>query len=395
MRHKDRVMSAFRGEWADRPGIFEQAFASSVASKILGRRALTGSTSLHYEESRAWMRGESAHAEFLDRVYEDTVALARALDLDAIYPPWRFGTRPTRQVDEYTFLYGDESGDGWVKMSFDPASETYGVVARGREPTSEDVAQTMRAAIAAAAREPAPSTERLDPFLRRLLREHGGEYAIPTGGAGLSIPIQRAWLEATLLDRALVEEYLDARVESNLRWLPVYKAAGADYINGGGDFADKNGPVYSPRFFCQVMAPRWQRIFQACRAVGLPYVMRSDGNLWPVAEELFGQCRPEGYGEVDWDAGMDPARVRAAFPELVIFGSVPCGGVLLRGTPRQVAETAEYCLRAAGPRVVLGSSNAILHGTPPENVHALFEVARRFKPPRRRTPPRAPARAAR
>lgn len=379
VRHKDRILAAFRGEPSDRIATAEQTIASSVASDILGRPALTGSTSLHYEEAKAWALGESAHREFVDRCFEDIVAVSKALDLDAIYPPWR-GSKPTRRVDEYTFVYGREDSDRWVRMSFDPASQTYGICARARDLTLEDIRADVRAFMERVEKGPKPSWEAMDEMDRRFMVEYGAEYAIPARGGGMAVPVQPVWLEATVLDRGLVEAYLDAVVENNLRWMPVYKQTGFAFVNGGGDFADKNGPMYSPRFFRDVMAPRWRRIFDCCRELDLPYVFRSDGNLWPVADDLFGAGRPAGYGEIDWEAGMDAAKIRAAFPGLTLFGNVPCGTIMLRGRPEDVAEATRHVVRAAAPRVVVGTSNSIMHGTPAQNVYALYEAARAASP---------------
>jgi len=378
MRHKDRVMMAFRGEIPDRVGIFEQAFASSVASEMLGRKVYTGSTSLHYEEAKAWVQGKAAHEEFLEKCYEDTIALAQHLELDALYMPWRIATRPSRQVDEFTFIYGDENSDDWYTMTFDPASQTYGKSMNSRPSAPVDVVSIMKEQISKLAAVPKPTSENLNPMVVRAGREYGKEYAIPSSGAAIAIPMQVPWLEATILERELVEDYLDALTEWSISMLPVIKAAGVDYINGGGDFADNNGPIYSPIFYREVMSPRWHKIMSTCRELDLPYVMRSDGNLWPVADELFGKIRPHGYGEIDWAAGMDPKQLREAFPELVLFGNVPCGTTLIEGTPENVAETTMYVIDSAAPRLVLGSSNSILHGTPVDNVYAMFETAKTY-----------------
>lgn len=378
MRHKDRIMMAFRGEVPDRVGIFEQAFASSVASEMLGREVYTGSTSLHYKEAKAWIQGETAHEEFLEKCYADTIALAKHLELDALYMPWRMGTRPSRQVDEFTFIYGDENSGDWYTMTLDPASQTYGKNMSGSPLVLGDVVSTMKERISTLAAAPTPTIEDIEPMVLRAGKEYGDEYAIPSAGPAIGIPMQVPWLEATILERGLVEDYLDTLTEWVIAMLQEIKAAGCDFINGGADFADNRGPVYSPTFYREVMGPRWQRIMRACRELDLPYVMRSDGNLWPVADELFGRIRPHGYGEIDWAAGMDPKRLREAFPELVLFGNVPCGTTLIDGTPEEVAETTRYVIDSAAPRLVLGSSNAILHGTPVDNVYAMFETAKTY-----------------
>lgn len=367
--HHRRVRAVFRGDWPDRFPICEQAFASSVAAKLLGRQVCTGSTEVHFLEGLAWLEGEQAHGEFVEKLYADSLALARFLDFDIWHLPWRMQARPVRRVDACSLLYGDPEGDEWLIRRFDPVSRTYGVAASGRPPpTFEDAARQMRRAIEDAGRgewEPA-----LDPLLERALREHGDELVV-AGGGGMAVPVSSGWLEATELDPGLLAEWLDVGVERGLRILSAQRDAGVQLINGGGDFAFNSGPVYSPRFFESVMAPRWKRYFDRCRELGLWYVMRSDGNLWPVADSLFGWARPHAYAECDYDAGMRFSELRERFPDLVLIGNVSCA-LLLAGTPQQVRDRAMECLGAAAPRFIGGSANSILHGTPPENVLALF-----------------------
>jgi hypothetical protein len=366
-----RVRDVFAGRRPDRVPICEQAFASSVAGRILGREAYTGSTDLFYHEALAWMRGDAAHEEFVEQVYRDVVDLHRALDFDILFLPWRQSTRPTRQIDEHTFLYGDPDGDDWWVGRFAPDSRTFARTASARpDPSVEDVAAQMRATVRDREKR-APRFE-LDPLRARALKEHP-EYVLP-GGAGMAIPMQPAWLEATVLERELVADYLDVAVDGVLAALEAQREAGIWYVNGGGDFAFKSGPIYSPDFFESVMAPRWKRIFDRCRELDMLYVMRSDGNLWPVADALFGRARPHGYGEIDHDAGMRFDALRRAFPDLVLVGNVSCN-LLVRGTPEQVRAQALECIRCAAPRVILSSANAILHGTPVENVYALYGAA--------------------
>ena len=55
MSGKERMLSAFQHKEADKIPVYEQAFASDVASEILGRGVYAGGTSLHYEEAKAWI----------------------------------------------------------------------------------------------------------------------------------------------------------------------------------------------------------------------------------------------------------------------------------------------------------------------------------------------------
>lgn len=372
--HHRRVEAVFAGRKPDRVPICEQAFASSVASEILGREAHTGGTELHYRESLAWMRGEQAHAEFVERVHRDVIELHRLLDLDILFLPWRFAARPTRQLDEYRFLYGDPDGDAWSVYQYDPISHTFGLAdAAHLYQTFEEVEPVLRAGAAAD-----PGQPGLPEATVRALREVGDEFPV-AGGCGMAVPMKAGFLEAVALDPGLVAAYLDVQVERGLRSLAVQQAAGIRLINGGGDFAFNAGPAYSPAFFFAVMAPRWKRLFERSRELGLWYVMRSDGNLWSVANGLFGPGLAHAYYECDTDAGMHFADLRHAFPELVLMGNVSCG-LLATGTPDEVRAAITACLHAAYPRTIAASANAILAGTPPENVLALYETARNWQP---------------
>ena len=109
MTGKQRVILAFQHKQGDRIPVYEQAFASDVASEILGKKVYTGSTSLHYEEAKAWIQGENAHQDFVEKLWEDMIFLTKYFKFDAVDMPWRREEKPTKQIDEYTLFYGDES----------------------------------------------------------------------------------------------------------------------------------------------------------------------------------------------------------------------------------------------------------------------------------------------
>ena len=88
MTSKQRILSAFQHKEGDRIPLFEQSLASSVASQILGRKAYTGSVSLHKEEADALLTGEETYQDFIAKVWQDVIALANVLAFDAVKQPW-------------------------------------------------------------------------------------------------------------------------------------------------------------------------------------------------------------------------------------------------------------------------------------------------------------------
>ena len=99
-----------------------------------------------------------------------------------------------------------------------------------------------------------------------------------------------------------------------------------------------------------------------------------DGRLWPVTDMIFVEARVPGYGEVDFEAGMDAAAIRARYPELVIWGNIS-GDRLRRGSQSEVHDHCMTVLEgSAGQAYFHGCSNTVLPGTPVENVLAMMRT---------------------
>lgn len=380
--HKQRVRDAYEHRESDCVPLFEQSIASDVASEILGRPACTGTTYLHYQEACAWMRGAAAHADFEEQLYRDVIDLYVALDLDMLHPPWRKAERPALQVDARTFLYGDPDGDCDV-YRFDPASKTFGVaerVRRGSPRTAADLEADVEAQEAAAAAFTIADPWAAAGMMGRMQQEYGHSYEV-TGGVGLSIPLNEEWLIACVQRPDLVGRSLDAQLLRARKTLVAQAAIGLRVIWGGGDLADKNGPVYGPRVFRQLVLPRARALVAACEELGLWYVYRTDGNLWPIEREFFVDSGIHGYGEIDHEAGMELATLKARYGgRLTFWGNVPTGTTVHSGSEGDVRDFVRRLIDAAAPGggLILGTSNSVLPGTPARNVVALFDEGRRY-----------------
>ena len=376
MRGKTPFLAAFEGWATHRPPAWEQAFSSDVASAILGREACTGSTVLHYQEAVAGSQGEAAYQEFVERVGENVIALARSLNWSAVSPPWLRG-RPSRRLDEHTFAYGQ--GDELVIYRYDPDTCTYGPVAYAQPPRWRErgaLEAKVRKAWEAAERWPQEGQAEYEATLRRWLALAGEEFALVIGSAGLSVPLNEEWMIACALEPRLVGEYLDAQVSVGLRQLDLLAASGERYASGGGDLASKNGPLYGPRFFAQVVLPRYKQLIDHARRKGIYYIFRSDGDLWPIADMIFGEAAAPAFNEIDYDSGMEIPALQERFPQLTCIGNVPCG-LLRTGTAEEVRLFVRALKEKALPRGrwVVASANTVLPGTPPENVFAMLEEA--------------------
>jgi hypothetical protein len=381
MLPRERVAAAFEHLPTDRIPIYQAGFSSQVASYVLGREAYVGGGIQQYREACALWDGPQAHTEFIERSFDDACELCEKLDLDLVRTVyWRRNIMPTRRVDEHTFVYGNPDGDeDWEVWRFDPPTETYGMVERraAPEPAYEQMREDVER-IYQSSEQYQPTPDDYSDYQQSLVRM-GDRRAIPGTGVGISIPRERNWLEATVLHPEIVARYLDAIVIRTRKNVRVMEEIGLRYLFGGGDFAGNHGPFYSPRVFHELMLPRLKQISQACEASGVYHMFASDGDLWPVADDLFGASGVHAFYEVDRQF-MQFRDVRARFPHLRLLGGIR-SQVLHLGSPAAVVaetRTAVEDAHALGGCIV-GCSNQIVAGTPEENFWAMMETLDRYR----------------
>ena len=375
MTRKERIIAACEHKPYDRVPVYHASISSRMASIILGRKACVGGAIQRWHETLALWDGEDAHKEFLERTRRDTVDVAKALDVDmARVSYWRWEKKPTKRIDEYTFFYGDPDG-AWSVMRFDPDTELYQTVDHHPKkiPTEADVvagAEKMERS----AENHRPTAENF-PDIRMGLEAFGGERAIPGTGAGVGILREEIWLEAMLTRPDLVGRWLDAQAEMDIRNIEAQADLDVQVMLGGGDMASYHGPIYSPKAFRELIVPRLKRVVDACHKHGKYYFFASDGNLWPIADDLFPIV--DGFYEIDRRAGMDLKLLRERYPHLTLIGNISSHTLHL-GTKEEVIEETLSCIETAKEygSIVVGVSNLIMPQTPEENFLAMLETIR-------------------
>jgi uroporphyrinogen decarboxylase len=178
----------------------------------------------------------------------------------------------------------------------------------------------------------------------RLQKKLGDEMMVVAGGGGLSVGHDEASLMACALEPEAVGDLLDCQLEVALAQMEGIARQGIRVVLGGGDMADKNGPLYSPRMFRRLLLPRLRKLADRCNELNLHYVWRTDGNLWPVSDMIFKEAGVPGFGEVDRDASMELGKIRKRYPHLVVWANAS-GGFLRR---RDRDEVYGYCAKILG-----------------------------------------------
>jgi hypothetical protein len=375
MTRHERCRAAIAGQSVDRMPTYLPAISCQVASALLGRKAYAGTGSLHYAEVLAWSRGKQAHDEFEAQFFEDLGELHRVLDIDVLRMPWRFNRRPARQLDEFTFLFGDCGGAHEI-WAYQPSSGDFGLVRNvGAYDSPEQWLEAALRESEARAADPDQTQDAARQSHARLQQRFGAEFFVISIYGGISAGIDEQELMALALEPEICARRMIAQANSAIAWGRWLAQSGAPAVMlGGGDLASSTGPIYSPDTFRKVLLPAYAKVAAELGPLGVHYGFRSDGNLGAVADMLFGEAGIAGYGEVDRDAGMTVGKLRRAYPHLVLWGQFS-SAMLAEAKPAAIKDECHRILDENGPsRYFHACSNAIVQGTPVENVLAMYAV---------------------
>ncbi len=150
---------------------------------------------------------------------------------------------------------------------------------------------------------------------------------------------------------------------------------GFDVFVSTDDMAFKTAPYFSPQVFHDLVLPRYQRV---ARAITLPWVVHSDGNILPFVDDLvslgIAGLHPNEKG------AMDIRAVKRAYGDrLCVLGNVDLN-LLGLGAPEEVEEEVRALIRDVGPGggYILTSGNSLAGYLKPENVLALSEAVQQY-----------------
>ncbi len=388
MTPRERVLAAFEHEPTDKVPIHHLGFSSQAASYIIGREAYVGGGIQQWREAKALWEGKDAHKKFLEKSLRDAFDVGRAVENDILrLHYWRLNEKPTLKIDEFTFLFGDPNGR-YVIRRFVPSSELFNIV--------EEHPPRREMSVSARFREAKKQISEMEDWLqnyqprreefqeiRFLMEKYGKEYAIRINGGTIGIGLSTddpIWLMAMVARPELAARYLDIQVEIALMQIRYFAEAGVKILFGGCDIASDESPCFPSRIFRRLVLPRLQRVVEECHKRDIYLLYGSDGNLWPIAADLFGRSGIDGYYEIDRSAGMDLHKLRRRFPNLVLIGNIS-SRTLHFGTRDDVIAEVLSCLKEAkrSRGIIVGVSNYIVPGTPKENIKALIETFYRYR----------------
>jgi uroporphyrinogen decarboxylase len=141
------------------------------------------------------------------------------------------------------------------------------------------------------------------------------------------------------------------------------------------DIAYKNAPLFSPQWLRTHWVPGLKRLVDAWHDRDTFCLFHSDGNLWPVLDDLVG-AGIDGLNPLEVLAGMTVKEVRQRYPSLFLTGGIDVSQLLPLGDPEEVRTVCRQTIQdAEGRGYFLGSSTELHWGVKLENAIAMFETA--------------------
>lgn len=214
-------------------------------------------------------------------------------------------------------------------------------------------------------------------------------YAISTGIGG--VVYEYCWymrgLERWFMDMVDNPEFCEALLEETLQfWMDYYSGFMAevgdivDVVMIGDDLAAQHGPLFSPKFYRQIVKPRQKRLVQHIKSLTSAKIWyHTCGSCVEYIPDLIDNgidiLNPVQLGV----KGMDPRVLKDRFGEKLVFwgGGVDSQHVLPFATPEQIRDHVRKNIEIfkSGGGYVFNNIHNIQAGVTAENIVALFDAA--------------------
>jgi len=248
------------------------------------------------------------------------------------------------------------------------------------EDTTDDPVENLRRRSDRAARSPPPPDDSLLIYvcLREEMQQRDTDLPILAPAYRHGVWTDVDLMQTMLLAPEVAHRHFSLATESALALIDRYASLGIDQAGVGGDFAGTR-PIISPSAYREFIVPQVRKLSRRLHQAGMFAVNASDGDLWPVIHDFLIGCEVDGYLEIDAYAGMDLARLKAAYGDRVtLYGNLDCGSVLSFASPGEVREHTIQSLEAGtgSGGHILCASNAITASVPLENYLAVVNAYR-------------------
>lgn len=181
-------------------------------------------------------------------------------------------------------------------------------------------------------------------------------------------------------DPDVIHASLTANTDFAVACMRRMAAMGVDAMIYSDDLGSTQAPLMSPECFRTFLAPQFRRLVDETHKAGLKMILHSDGNIGKLIPDIVA-CGIDGLHPIQRCADMRLADVKAKYGDkITLFGNVDNVGVLVSGTPADVADMVRECIHdaARGGGYCIGSDHSVHDDIPNANVHAIVDAARKY-----------------
>lgn len=169
-------------------------------------------------------------------------------------------------------------------------------------------------------------------------------------------------------------------LDYQLRYINNVVDAGAEIIFIVGDWAYKNGPMFSLEHMDKFVLPPFKSMVQEAKKRGAYVMKHTDGNCWSFLDSIV-EAEVDCFHPVDPMADMDIGEAKQKYGDrLCLMGNVNCATTLSFGTVEEVRQETKEVIRKAGlgGGLIVSSSNSIHSVVKPENYVEMVRTIREY-----------------
>jgi uroporphyrinogen decarboxylase len=182
-----------------------------------------------------------------------------------------------------------------------------------------------------------------------------------------------------MLNPTLVHDLARIATDFNLALIEMASGIGVDIIFLGGDLASEENTLMSPEHYRDYVKPYHKEMVDFTHKQGLHIVKHSDGNMWPILDELI-EIGFDAFHPIQPDC-MDIGEVKKHVDgKLCLIGNIDCRDLLCSGTQEEVVAAVKQTIEVAAPGggFMMMSSNSIHPGVNPDNYLAMVSAAHKY-----------------
>ncbi|MBF7097307.1 uroporphyrinogen decarboxylase family protein [Alkalibacter mobilis] len=383
MNAKERVLTAYRHEEADRVPVGEMHIMSTVASEILGREAITGEGGWT-KKTAMQLINSGNRDEYVQRLCQDTLDVFVNSGMDLIcteLDPPKESEVEYRDITETSWTEVNKETGSWAKFVYKEETDTVHEV-DSLEKQGEEY-DAIERHVDHMGKKGFKIDDSCFESTKFMVDKVGNEMFLMAKVPDL-IPSYRSFytkfMEIMYTEPELAHRLCDTYLKYSMEVVKKYVEIGMDCVMIATDWAGSIGPLFAPNIIREYLIPQINAIGDYCHENGVLVLKHTDGNIMQFADDFF-DMNIDGYQSVDPGAGMDIGYIKEKYGDKVLLmGNVDCARTLPYGTTEEVIKATKDCISAAsrGGGHILSSSNTIGYPTKAKNFLTMVETVYKY-----------------